>query len=151
MPNEIKDLVNMSENELYKQLGMKKKMAEAALMIGGKPNEHPTAVENFKFSDESASLAVADFLNIGKKFFKELSSQTFNLVCGSADGSDDFKQLVDKGETIVVTALASLIVAQLGIAAAIAAIAATIIVKLFFRSGGTVLCDEWNQSLDATA
>lgn len=149
MANEIKDLVDMNEDDLFKQLGMKKKMAETALLADGKPNEQSASVENFKFSDETAALGIADFLEIGKKFFKQLSSSAFNLVCGSAEGSADFQKLIGKGETIIVTALASLIVAQLAIAAAVAAIAATLIVKLFFDAGGKVLCSEWKNSLPA--
>lgn len=35
MPNEIKDLLEMDEDDLYKQLGMKKRFAELSLLKGG--------------------------------------------------------------------------------------------------------------------
>ncbi len=156
MPNEIKNLAEMDTDDLFKELGIKKRFAEMSLMRGGQLNVNADAVGNFKFDADVLSLgivadSVAKLKQIGKDFFKELSKGAFGVVCGTADGSDALKKVVGQGRDVIITALTALLVAHLAIAAAVAAIVAAIVVKLFFDAGGKVLCNEWKTSLPAAA
>lgn len=156
MSNEIKDLLEMNEEDLYKQLGMKKRYAELSLLKSGTPTKDFKTVKNFKFDADVASLGIVSdslskLVQVGKGFFKELSSSAYNIVCGTASGNDLIKKVIGQGIDKAIVVVTGLLISQLAIAAAVAVIVATLIVKLFFDAGGKVLCKEWKETLPASA
>lgn len=155
MSDQIKDLAKMDVEDLYKELGMKKRFAEVALLEGGKPNVDEGEVRDFKFDSPASANFIGDSLEslkkIGKQFFSEISEMAYGVVCNSASGSEAVKDLIGKGKKAIIAGLTALLISQLGIAAAVAAIVAAIVINLFFDAGGKVLCQNWKASLGTAA
>lgn len=92
-----------------------------------------------------------DLRHFGKKFFERWSAQSYNLVCGGGlEDQNERKRLLDAfglGRDSVAAFLAALLVVHLGLAPALAAVVAALVLRLFFRPGYEAMCAVWKEKL----
>ncbi|HET9768980.1 MAG TPA: hypothetical protein VFS60_19195 [Thermoanaerobaculia bacterium] len=139
-------LLRADEPQLYEELAMRLKAIQAEPSAAGQFDLHPTY--------EEAAMGPKDELReLGRRLWQRWQVETYNLFCGSSTGdAKDRRQLIDAigvGEVAVAGALASLLVAHLAMAPAIATVIAALVVKRFFRPGYEELCAYWSKQLPA--
>lgn len=90
-----------------------------------------------------------DFRAFGRRFFSRVNQQAYELVCGSdIEDSTDRKKLAESialGKESFTAALGTLLVAQLGLAPAVAIVVALLIVRLFFKPTLGAICETWKE------
>ena len=99
---------------------------------------------------------LATFQEWGLQFFQKLETQLYNVICNSdpqaptAADHATFENMVNAALHTAGIALAGLLVAELGIAASIAAVLAALVVKLVFNAGFQVSCAAWQHNVPGT-
>jgi hypothetical protein len=92
-----------------------------------------------------------DLKTFGRSFWKRLNTDAYQLVCGSDASNDPERQQVIQafagGKEAVAAALGAALVVYLNLPAAIAAAAAAIAVRLFFRNAHGAMCEVWQGKL----
>jgi hypothetical protein len=142
----IEKLMQSDPDQLYSELGLRQK----AIL------ENPQVAGLFD-PDISYDAPFAGPLDVLKEFgqnlFDRLSKSVYDLICGTgSENEEDRKKIevaISLGATATATALASLLVGSFFLAPAIAAVVATIAVKLFFKATYGAFCDTWKKHLPA--
>ena len=141
----VDNLLEADENQLYEQLGIRARALGRAPQLAG---EFAPAVA-FDSATMGPLETVRDF---GKRIFERLQREAHDLMCGDDDADrSDLLDAIGVGETAVAAVLAGLIVTHLGVAPAIAAVVAALIIKRFFRPAYEEFCAVWKEKLPATA
>jgi hypothetical protein len=141
----VEKLLKADESQLYEQLGIRAKaMAQDPAKSGSFEPEVTYEAAQMGFKED-----VKDF---GQRLFKLWSVEAYKLVC-STEAEDqqtrtDLLNAFGVSETAVAALLASLLVAQLGVAPAIAAVVAALIIKRFFRPAYQEFCVTWKKSVE---
>jgi hypothetical protein len=143
----VEMLMTYDEDRLYSELGMRLRTVR----------RDPTKSAQFDLVPDTPleELGVADDLRaFGRKFFDRVSTQAYALVCGSdSEQTEERGKLLQAfgiGRDAVAPALSVLLVGHLGLAPAIAAVVATLIVRLFFRPAHEAMCEVWQGRLPQT-
>lgn len=141
----LDDLLNTEEDALFEQLGIRAKAIQNNTNLSSSFSPKVTF-------DEAAMGALDDVRNYGKRVFRRCSSEGYKLFCGDdPEDEEDRKELADAfgiSEGKVASVVAALLVAQLGLAPAIAAIVAALIIKRFLiRPGYKLSCQTWKAHL----
>jgi hypothetical protein len=86
-----------------------------------------------------------DLSKLGKRYFKLVEKALHDLLCGS-EGEDVRKKIVEAGMNwgAIGTILSGAIASLLGVAPAIAAALAAIVIFLFIKPAGKLACDVWH-------
>lgn len=141
----IGELLKADEYQLYEQLAMRVKGIEKA----------PEHAGDFamKVTYQSAEMGLRDdVIELGERIFRRWNTAAYELVCGSEDAdSEDRKKIAEAiglGETAVAAALSGLLVSSFGLAPAIAAVVAALVIKRFGRPVYEELCKVWKRSID---
>jgi len=96
-----------------------------------------------------------DTLNFGQRLFKRLNASSYELLCKDPfDDGETLKKLNEALKDSTAKAagfLAPVLVANLGLAPAVAAIVAALIVKTISKAIADEICDTWKKSLEASA
>jgi hypothetical protein len=140
----VDELANLSEDQLYSELGARLRSIARAPdgsdrfnMIPGEPLESYGPLTELKI--------------LGQKFFARWSRDAYNLVCGaSPDDAAARAQVVSAfaiGPEAVAAAIAAALTSYLGLAAALAAVIASLAIRLFFKPGYEATCDYWKEKL----
>jgi hypothetical protein len=94
----------------------------------------------------------SDTLNFGQRLFKRLNAASYELLCKDPfDNGETLKKLGAALEESTATAaglLAPVLVANLGLAPAVAAIVATLIVKTLSKAIADEICSTWKNNLE---
>lgn len=140
----VKKLLKADERQLYEQLGIREQAIQ-------------TDPEKSNFLDPQVIYNPAlmggkeDVLELGKNIFNGWAVEAYKLTCGSEDEDlEDRKKLITAtgvSEVAIASALASLLIAQLAVPAAIAPVIAAIAVKRFFRPAYGEFCKVWKKNL----
>jgi len=141
----VERLLSYDEDKLYAELGKRLKAIQL----------DPSASGNFDLEvtgTEVQSLGpYQDLKEFGVRFFSRFNIQAYELVCGSdSDNPKDRQKLMEAfgfGADAVAATLTALLVANLAIAPAVAAVCATLAIKLFFKPGHAAMCDVWQTKL----
>jgi len=140
----IESLKGKTEDQLYAQLGMRDKAIEKDPSKGESYN--PTVI----FDGTTMGLK-DDIVDFGKQLFKTYQLQAYNLACGADKSNDsDRKDLMNAfglGDATFAAAIATVLVAQVGIAPAIASVVGVLVIKLFFRPTYEQFCKAWSKSV----
>lgn len=134
----------VDDDDLYAELG--KRLTSMARTAAGSDrfdlvSDEP--IETFGTADELKKL--------GRRFFVRWNKAAFDLVCG-ADVEDrqaraDVAQAFKVGPEAIAATIAALLVTQLGMAAALAAVVATLTIRLFLKPTHQAMCDCWKDKL----
>ncbi|NET44591.1 hypothetical protein [Okeania sp. SIO2B3] len=96
------------------------------------------------------------FIEFGQNFFKRLNGEAYDLLCGRdpfGDGGETMQKIDDaynESSTKAAGMLAPILVTNLGLAPAIAAIVATLIVQKIASAAGETICSMWQDSFDGS-
>jgi hypothetical protein len=144
----VDDLLKLQEGDLYAELGARLHAVESDPSLGA------SFAPTIDISQESFGV-VEDLQDFGRRYFELVSAQAYDLVCGSSpENAESRKKVADAfeyGKTAVATAITTALVAQLGFVPAIAAVVATIVISVFFRSAKTLMCQVWKEHLPQPA
>lgn len=141
----VAELLGASEESLFQQLGIR------AMAL----KQNPELSGNFASSADYLERDMGtldDIRDYGKRFFRRWNVEAFKLVCGTdPEDAEDRKKLADAfglGEGRLASLIAAMLVAQLGLAPAVAAVIAVIVLKRFlFNPGYQVSCEYWKNHL----
>jgi hypothetical protein len=106
-------------------------------------NENPALALSFS---STLTAGFNDTLrDLGKRYFKLVEKALHELLCGS-DGEDVRKKIAEAGMNwgAIGAILAGAIAGLLGVAPAIAAALAAVIIFLFIKPAGRLACDTWH-------
>ncbi|GLI47302.1 hypothetical protein [Methanoculleus bourgensis] len=138
------NLLQKDEDQLYVELGMRQKAYTQDLSISG--SFDPVVM------DDIAVLGPMDEIReFGQRLFNRWTLEAHKLLCGAEkEDVEDIQQLQNAfgiDDVAVAAFLATVLVTQLGIAAALAAVVAAIIVKRFFHPTYEEFCRAWTRHL----
>lgn len=141
----VRRLVECSESNLYAELGRRVRLLEGDPAAAASPSM--PAIEFLGPTEELAEL--------GKLFFRRLSRNAHDLVCGSSGEFESerskLRNALGDGANTFSGALAAGLVTHFGIAAGVAVVVSVITVKLFFQSGYEAGCAYWGKHLDTSS
>ncbi len=135
-------LMHKEPDELYTELGRRLyAMEENPTLSGSFSPEIPADLEALGATD--------DLKAFGERFFKRVNAQAYALICGGeAENSEERERVLDAfgiGKEAIAPAIAGLLILQLGLAPAVAAVVATLIIRLFFRPAYESMCETWGE------
>jgi len=140
----VETLLQSDEDQLYEELGMRVQAMKRDLAVSASFAPDVTY-------DAEAMGPLDDLRDFGRIFFNRLNTQAWHLACGTdAEDTEERKELMEAfgvGKEAVAATLAAVLVAQLGLVPAVAAVVAALIIKLFFRNVYGAMCDIWKKKL----
>ena len=141
----MESLLNADEDTLFEQLGIRATAIQQNLNLGSSFSPEVSY-------DEAAMGVLDDVRDYGKRIFRRCSVEGYKLFCGDdPEDEEDRKQLADAtgiSQGQIAALVAGMLVAQLGLAPAIAAIVAAILIKRFLiKPGYQLACDKWKAQL----
>jgi hypothetical protein len=130
--------------QLYEELGIRTAAIEQEPALAG--SFAPTVIY-----DAVAMGPLDGVRELGRRIFARWESSAYTLVCGTAaNDEEDRKSLAGAfgvNSTTVAAFMAALLVSHFGLAPAIAAVIATIVVKRFFRPAFEEFCTVWGERI----
>lgn len=145
----VKDLLAMSEDTLYEKLAMRVESIKEEPLEAGKFDAREV--------DPSKHAGWAgDLLSLGMRIFNRWNREAHALICGSDPEDDEQRTEVSKAfdaddvNVAVAACISGLLVTTFGLAPAIAAVVAAIIVKRFLKGAYEEFCDVWKTNLPAS-
>jgi len=141
----VASLFQSDPDQLYEQLGIRMRA------LGHDPAVAASFAPDISY-DAKFMGPLDSIRRFGELYFKRVSRQCHDLVCGQdAKDTDERKKVVNAfgfSKEDVGSAVAALLVAHLAMAPAIAAVMAVLIVKLFFRPAIDAMCETWRENLE---
>jgi hypothetical protein len=138
----VAKLSERDDAQLYQELALRMKGAYANPATAGELD--PT----IEF-DAQLMGPLDDLQEFGRRFFNRFLPDAYSLVCGSGDAEERKKvqSAFNIGPDAVGAAIAGVIVVQLGLAPAVAAVIAALVMRLFFRNAYQAMCEVWKEKL----
>lgn len=137
------DLAGYDEDALIELLGVRAKSIESNPAIAGQ--FAPEAKYDGKVMGPLDSIRA-----LGLRILKEWNKQLFGIVCGgAADGAADRTKILNAlslGEGAAIAAIIPVLTA-LGLAPALAAVVAAIVVKRFLGTAIDTICEAWKEQI----
>lgn len=140
----VKRLLKAEEKQLYEKLGIFEKAKEANPKIQDSIN--PLVTYN-----QAKMGPKEDVLELGKNVFNRWAVEAYKLACGFEDVDlEERKKLITAtgvSEVAIASGIASLLVAELAVPAALAPVIAAIVVRRFFRPTYEEFCRIWKKNI----
>lgn len=141
---EIEALDEAGEDQLLEILGTRASAMALDPAVAGSYSPSVTA--------DVDEMGGVDWLKrLGARIFKRLNREAHDLLCGqSAETAEDRQKIREAlgSKTTAAALLAGLLVTHVGVAPAVAAVVATLIMKRFLRPVYEETCAQWGESLD---
>ena len=143
----VAQLLESDEAQLYEQLGIRTAAIEQQPEIAG------SFAPSVTF-DAVAMGPLDSVRELGRRIFRRWESSAYGLACGTGVTDEgDRKSLADAfgvNGTAVAAFMAAMLVSHFGLAPAIAAVVAAIVVKRFFRPAYDEFCAVWGERIKGT-
>lgn len=140
----IEKLLAASEGDLYETLGIRARALASSPELAGSFDPQVT------YSVHEMG-ALDDVRAFGRRLFARWSKEAHKLVCGTdPEDAGDRKKLEEAlgmGNVTFAGLLATLLTAHFGLAPALAAVVAAIVLRVFFRPTLEEICASWHASL----
>jgi|GEM_PF-1887389 len=135
-------LTGIGDDELFEQLALRLKAISA----------EPEQSGNFALDVTLTAETLGPFdglAEFGRRYFGKVESQIHGLICGSEDSGtrSQLAKAFGLGPDAVTATVAALLVSQIGFAPAIAAVLATITIRVFFKPAHEAMCEQWDDRL----
>ncbi len=142
---EVKMLLQVDENSLFEQAGLRTKANQEGSKLVTELN--PTIVH-----DAVEMGPLDDLRELGKRVVKRWTRELHNVVCGEKDDdASDRKNILDAigiGDgAAIAAAITAVLVGSFGVAAAVATVVAALIVKRIISPAGDEICKFWDEKL----
>jgi hypothetical protein len=139
-------LVEFDDTQLFLQLGM----SSQAISEDLEEQTRSSSINSIEPVFYEITRSNSDTLNFGQRLFKRLNAASYELLCKDPfDNGETLKKLGEALKESTATAtglLAPILVANLGLAPAVAAIVATLIVKTLSKSIADEICSTWKNN-----
>lgn len=136
----VQELEDSDDEELFRQLGLRVKAIERDPSVAGQ-FAPPRALL------EPRGIALGDVIDVGRKAFARLSKSGYGFLCsgGSVQGShfDALVATLGTNRMAVTAGLATLLVAQVGLAPAIAGVVAALAIGKAAPASLQGICSVW--------
>ena len=140
----VDQLLMKTEDELFEQLGRRARAIEGPEVLGDQ--------SDFDVSFDPSDARDA-FQDLGARIYQRWEREAFRLVCGDGHGDGaDRERLVEAfgvGGTAVGAMITAGLASTFGLAPAIAAVIAAIVVKRFLRPAYEEFCAAWRGRLSS--
>ncbi|WP_316193856.1 hypothetical protein [Bradyrhizobium sp. SZCCHNRI1029] len=140
------DLAGYDESNLIEMLGIRARQIQSNHTIAGEFS--PDVTYDAKFMGP-----LDDIKALGLRILNRWNRELFNIVCGASnDDKEDRTKILNAltlGEGAAIAALIP-VLTGLGLAPALAAVLAAIIVKRFLGTALDTICDAWGQQVKKT-
>lgn len=140
----VTPLLGAEEDVLFAELGMRARALAANLDVAASFDPVVTY-------DEAQMGVMEDVRALGKRLFRRWNRELRDLICGNdPDDAKDRKAIgnaIGLGQAGFAAYLATMLVSSFGLAPALAAVAAAIIVNRFFRPAIDEMCAAWTEQL----
>lgn len=152
MFEEVTDkLVEFDDDQLMLHLGMCVKGISEDIV----DQTRSASIDSIDLNYYEITRADEATIKFGQRLFKRLNLTSYELLCKDPfDGGETLKKLSEALEDSTAKAaglLAPVLVANLGLAPAVAAIIATLIVKTISKAIADEICSTWKSSFEAAA
>ena len=139
----VEDLLDSEPDQLFAELELRRRaiLANPAEAGSFEPAGAYRAVVNVPLEE------LRDF---GRRFFDRVSRDLYQLLCGDDAENAQTRQTLFQALTSRATfaaALSGVLVAHLGMAPALAAVLAALVVRLFANNAHQVACEMWRERL----
>jgi hypothetical protein len=136
------ELIEKDENELFERLALNLRAI----------SQQPTQSGHFELnaSVDVETLGHYDGLaDLGRRYFHRVEGQIHSVVCGDEDAETRAKlaNSFGLGREAVAATIAAMLVSQIGFAPAVAAVLATLTIRIFFEPAHKVMCERWGERL----
>jgi len=135
----VEGLQDADDDELFRQLGLRMQAMQRDPMVAGHFAPPATALEPM-------GMTLGDIIGAGRRAFATLSSASYALLCSGGPVGGRFDAFVDTLGTnrmAITAALATVLVAQIGIAPAIAGVVATLAIGKAAPASMEMMCGMW--------
>jgi Flp pilus assembly protein TadB len=138
----VVELSSQDEAQLYQQVALRLRTVA----------DHPEQAGDLRLEAtyQADLMGPLDALeDIGRRFVARFLPDAYELACGNSDVGER-KKVSDAfglGPAAVGGAIAGVLVGSLGLAPAVAAVLAALIMRLFFENAYQAMCDVWKQRL----
>lgn len=148
--NWTEKLVEFDNTQLILHLGMSIQSISEDL-----ESQTRGSVDSIDLIPHEITRANEDTFNFGQRLFKRLNASSYELLCKDPFDDGETLQKLSKALTestaTAASFLAPVLVANLGLAPAVAAILATLIVKTISSAIADEICATWKTSLEESA
>jgi hypothetical protein len=134
----VQDLQDADDDELYRELGLRVSAIERDPTIAGQFAPPRSMLE-------PKGMALGDMIAAGRRAFGSISKAGYALLCSGMTGGhfDAFIATLGTNRMAITAGLATLLVAQVGIAPAIAGVVATLVIGKVAPSSVEAVCMGW--------
>jgi hypothetical protein len=135
----VEGLQDADDDELFRQLGLRMRAMERDPKLAGHFAPPAAALEPM-------GMTLGDIITAGRHAFATLSKASYALLCSSGSAGGRFDAFVDTLGTnrmAITAALATVLVAQIGIAPAIAGVVATLAIGKAAPASMEIMCTMW--------
>jgi hypothetical protein len=134
----VEELEDADDEELYRELGLRIKAMERDPSIAGQFAPPRALVEPM-------GVSLGDVIGAGRQAFARLSKAGFGLLCSGGQGSrfDSFVATLGTNRMAITAGLATLLVAQIGFAPAIAGVVAALAIGKAAPASVEAICAAW--------
>jgi hypothetical protein len=145
--NALQPLLRLDEAQLLAELGLRSQS------LSVEPSEAGSYMTTFQAPQDAGDY----FKNLGSRIYKRLSNEAFHLVCGieGAEVRENLSKALKIDSASVLSILTPFLIANFGIAPAVAGVVAVIIFKFVFTPVideiKTDLCQMWQKRLPTEA
>jgi hypothetical protein len=143
-----KALLKADELQLYEQLGIRSKAIAVDPSKAGSFDPH-------LLYDQAEMGLKEDVRELGERIFRRWNAEAFQLVCGSkskdAKDREELAKAFGVSDVAVAAVVSALLVTNFGVAPAIAAVLAALVVKRFFRPAYEECCEVWRKDVTEQA
>lgn len=140
----IAELMQSNEEQLYEELGIRAKE------LARNPGVAGSFAPQITF-DMKAMGPMEEIRKFGRRLFKRWLVEAYKLLCGSDPADEKDRKEVAKALSVDATTVgalvAALLISQLGMAPAIAAVVAAIVAKRFFNPAYEEFCRMLGENL----
>ncbi|NES82004.1 MAG: hypothetical protein F6K10_11690 [Moorea sp. SIO2B7] len=144
--NLVEQVTDVDENKLEAYLGL-------YVQQQGEDWLKDESVDEIDLEMMEVGARAKGVVEFGKRFAEKFNAEAYDLLCGNPfdDDGETLKKLeysLKEGTNQAAGLIAPLLVAQLGLAPAVAAIIATLVVKKLAKAVGDTICEMWKESLE---
>ena len=134
----VEEFEDADDDELFRQLGLRIQAMDRDPSVAGQFAPPRTALEPM-------GISLGDVIGAGRQAFGRLSRSGYALLCSGGQGSrfDAFVATLGTNRMTVTAGLATLLVAQIGIAPAIAGVVAALAIGKVAPSSVEAICAAW--------
>ena len=134
----VEELEDADDDELYRQLGLRIKAMERDPSIAGQ-YAPPRALL------EPMGITLGDVVGLGRQAFGRLSKAGYELLCSGGQGGrfDAFVETLGTNRMAITAGLATLLVAHIGFAPAIAGVVAALAIGKIAPASVEGVCTAW--------